>query len=353
MHCAGTFLITSDAKLPNSLLKEEGHFQKKQVKKGSGKKSIAAAGVNVVSRECVDEMIALLRSASLESESTGCCGASSAFAVIASGLKDGRPDVKNIRDFFDCGRPRPRAIKALIGGGDTLAKLWKLPRESRHGISTEEREDLVHDLAEAALRTFYTESNLSFVETHWGDIQPILRDRRHSDDVETNRRLEMLTHRSSPDLFVADYSNDDITHTLIPHTSSTRKRLLLEYKDLDAASRLSVWNNFLTSHNAAQAAARLSPPPKAPTTAAKSYGSARALNKCRTNSATPSAANGTTISAEAASKATRAGLMSSKTSFIFFHSTSGKAVLVSKSPSTMCYSGLLGPERLGAYRCRR
>lgn len=47
------------------LLKEEGHFQKKQVKKGSGKKSIAAAGVNVVSRECVDEMIALLRSASL------------------------------------------------------------------------------------------------------------------------------------------------------------------------------------------------------------------------------------------------------------------------------------------------
>ncbi|SMR62229.1 unnamed protein product [Zymoseptoria tritici ST99CH_1A5] len=185
--------------------------------------------------------------------------------------------------------------------------------------------------------------------------------------------------------------DDDITHTLIPHTSSTRERLLsaltvaysssvvaasaefphlgrnalyrcrfspwssiqLEYKDLDAASRLSVWNNFLTSHNAAQAAARLSPPPKAPTTAAKSYGSARALNKCRTNSATPSAANGTTISAEAASKATRAGLMSSKTSFIFFHSTSGKAFLVSKSPSTMCYSGLLGPERLGAYRCRR
>ncbi|SMQ44928.1 unnamed protein product [Zymoseptoria tritici ST99CH_3D7] len=79
----------------------------------------------------------------------------------------------------------------------------------------------------------------------------------------------------------------------------SRIHIQLEYKDLDAASRLSVWNNFLTSHNAAQAAARLSPPPKAPTTAAKSRGSARALNKCRTNSAAPSAANGTTISAEA------------------------------------------------------
>ncbi|EGP92754.1 uncharacterized protein MYCGRDRAFT_31554 [Zymoseptoria tritici IPO323] len=48
----------------------------------------------------------------------------------------------------------------------------------------------------------------------------------------------------------------------------SRIHIQLEYKDLDAASRLSVWNNFLTSHNAAQAAARLSPPPKAPTTAA-------------------------------------------------------------------------------------
>ncbi|KJX96370.1 hypothetical protein TI39_contig642g00001, partial [Zymoseptoria brevis] len=156
-------------------------------------------------------------------------------AVIASGLRDGRPDVNNIRDFFDCGRPRPWAIKALTGGGGgggggTLAKLWKLPRESRHGISTEEREDLVHDLAEAALRTFYTESNLSFVETHWGDIQVILRDRRHSDDVETNRRLEMLTHhrhRSSPDLFVSDYSSSSsASPPATPSSSRSPFRLL-------------------------------------------------------------------------------------------------------------------------------